>query len=257
MSLLLRTTAIMLLLFSRAPAFAATSVDTSAKEDRSESQNEISSSVFRHSLSGLYGIQSNNTRVIQPYNDFTVLYSKAHQAQHELESLCKSAAMQTTTSVHFSGVKSEQRALDKIDSDFNGQAERITDLARATIVADDVPSLVRAYEVLNRQATIVKVKNRFKHPAPSGYRDLNVLVRLPKTQIIAEVQLHLKDIAEVKNGAEHSIYEQIQQIERKALNEDRALSSMEMAQIARVRKQSQQLYQQAWQPYITTQLQAA
>ncbi|CSD98239.1 Uncharacterised protein [Vibrio cholerae] len=27
----------------------------------------------------------------------------------------------------------------------------------------------------------MKVKNRFKNPAESGYRDLNVLVQLPKT----------------------------------------------------------------------------
>ena len=58
--------------------------------------------------------------------------------------------------------------------------------------------------------TINARKNRFKKPTASGYRDLNLLVRLPKTNLIAEVQLHLKAIADVKSGPEHDLYEQIQ-----------------------------------------------
>jgi len=83
------------------------------------------------------------------------------------------------------------------------------------------------------------------------------LVRLPKTNIIAEVQLHLKAIAEVKSGAEHELYEIIQGIERVASAQNRALNDIETAQITSLRRQSLELYQQAWQPYITTQLKAA
>ena len=257
MSLLLRTTALMLLIFSRGPAFAAMPADTSAPENRAESQNEVSSKLFRHSLSGLYGIQTTNAAITQPYDDFDILYTKAHQAQMELENLCKSTAMLTGTEPHFAGVKSKQRAQEKIRAEFAGDNTRITDLARATIVADDVPSLVKAYEILNREATVVKVKNRFKKPAPSGYRDLNLLVRLPKTNIVAEVQLHLANIAQVKSGPEHTIYEQVQKIERTALLENRELTELELTKIDRIRSRSRDLYQQAWQPYITTQLQAA
>jgi hypothetical protein len=113
------------------------------------------------------------------------------------------------------------------------------------------------YEVLERESTIVKVKNRFKKPAVSGYRDLNVLVQLPKTNIIAEVQLHLHDIAEVKNGPEHDIYEAVQKIERLAASENRPLTEVEHAQIKRFRFHSKELYQQAWLPYVTTNIEAA
>ncbi|MCG3728513.1 phosphoribosylglycinamide formyltransferase [Vibrio cincinnatiensis] len=259
MSLLLRTTALMLLTLSRAPAFAAAIpvINSSSQEPQGEYQNQINAQRFKHSLSGLYGIKTTYHTMIQPYNDFDVLYSKAHQAQHELETLCKSTAMLTSTQAHFSGVKSQQRAREKVTLELAGQAERITDLARATMIADDVPSLVEAYEALGREATIVKVKNRFKSPAPSGYRDLNVLVELPKTKIIAEVQFHLKAIADVKSGPEHALYEQIQQIERQANQEQRPLSLWESAQIKRFRTESFNLYQQAWLPYITTNIQAA
>lgn len=259
MNLLLRTTALMLLILSRAPAFAAAMpVDTNVEDNRStESQSEISSEVFKHSLSGLYGIQSISSTPLQPYRDFDVLYSKSHQAQHELTNLCKKTAMLTGTTPFTCGVKSRERAQEKIAADFAGQNERITDLARSTIVANDVPSLVQAYEMLRRSATIVKVKNRFKNPTPSGYRDLNILVRLPKTQLIAEVQLHLKGIEKVKSGEEHRIYENIQTLERTAAAQQRDLTELERVKIEQLRAQAKNLYQNAWHPYITTQLQAA
>ncbi|MCG9579213.1 phosphoribosylglycinamide formyltransferase [Vibrio tubiashii] len=257
MSLFLRTTALMLLMLSRAPAFAAIPTAPGNEENRSTNQNEVCSKAFKHNLSGLYGIKSMSTTPVQPYTDFDVLYSKAHQAQAELETICKSTALLTSTESYFAGVKSSDRAKEKIAYELDGQTERITDLARATIVADDIESLMSAYEVLNRETTIVKVKNRFKKPAESGYRDLNVLVQLPKTNLVAEVQLHLKAIADVKSGPEHDIYERIQKIERAAAIEGREYNEFEMAQIRNMRRESKELYQNAWQPYITTHLSAA
>ncbi|KGY12652.1 phosphoribosylglycinamide formyltransferase [Vibrio tubiashii] len=256
MSLFLRTTALMLLMLSRAPAFAAIPIAPSNEESRS-TNNEVCSKTFKHNLSGLYGIQSMSSAPVQPYTDFDILYSKAHQAQAELETLCRSTALLTSTDSYFSGLKSSQRAKEKIAHELNGQPERITDLARATIVANDIQGIVSAFEVLNRETTIVSVKNRFKKPAASGYRDLNVLVQLPKTKLIAEVQIHLKAIADVKSGPEHEIYKRIQKIERAAANEARDFNQFEMAQIRNMRSESKALYQNAWQPYITTHLSAA
>ncbi|EDP60183.1 RelA/SpoT domain-containing protein [Vibrio sp. AND4] len=257
MSLFLRTTALMLLILSRAPAFAALPNVPSNEQERSASQNEVCSKLFKHSLSGLYGIQSTDFAPTQPYADFEELYSKAQQAQFELEGICKNAALLTGTQPYFAGIKSQHRAKEKITHELDGQVERITDLARATIVANDVASLVSVYEALERETTIVKVKNRFKKPTASGYRDLNLLVRLPKTGLITEVQLHLKAIADVKSGPEHDLYEQIQKIERQALVEQRNLTDIETASIRKMRVQSKNLYQKAWQPYLTTHIEAA
>lgn len=257
MSVFLRTTALMLLVLSRAPAFAATVSTNSAEPTRTPAQNQVSSKVFRHSLSGLYGIKAFDSNPTQPYTDFDVLYSKSHQAQAELETICKSTALLTNSEALFAGVKSQARAEEKIVLELNGDVTRITDLARATIIANDVESLVEVYEAVSREADVVKVKNKFKSPADSGYRDLNLLVRLPKTNIIAEVQLHLKAIADVKSGPEHELYEIIQGIERNALAQNRPINDIEAAQINNLRSQSLELYQQAWQPYITTHIKAA
>ncbi len=258
MNSFLRAAMLSLLVIARAPAFAV--YPTPANNDNSKpnsNQGEVCSTAFKHSLSGLYGIPSHNVTPLQPYSDFYALYSKAHQAQSELEILCKSTAMLTDSEALFCGAKSVERAKQKVQFELDGKAERITDIARATIVANDIASLVNVYEILEREATVVKVKNRFKSPTPSGYRDLNVLVQLPKTNIIAEVQLHLKDIATVKNGPEHDIYEQVQKIERLAASEGREYSDFEKTQLKRFRFQSKELYQQAWLPYVTTNLEAA
>ncbi|WP_165311155.1 RelA/SpoT domain-containing protein [Vibrio ziniensis] len=257
MSQFLRTTALMLLVLSRAPAFAAVPPTMPSKAQGGEFENQLTSQRFKHSLSGLYAISTTEDTVFQPYDDFDVLYSKSHYAQAELETLCKSTALLTSTEAYFAGVKSAHRAKEKVNTELDGDTARITDLARATIVANDISSLMDAYETLSKEVTIVKVKNRFKTPAPSGYRDLNILVELPKTGIIAEVQFHLQAIADVKNGAEHKLYEQIQHIERLAKREQRSYTSLETAKINRIRSESKNLYQQAWQPYITTHIQAA
>ncbi|MBD1556933.1 RelA/SpoT domain-containing protein [Vibrio sp. S9_S30] len=255
MNLFLKTTALMLLLLSKAP-FAAVHSPTDPSDtarSSSSSQNQPNANVFRRSLSGLYSIRSTHTQPTQPYSDFDVLYSKAHQAQIELESLCKTVGMLSGTTPYFAGVKGKLRAKDKIEKELNGNVSRITDLARTTLVAKDIPSLVAAYEMLHKNAKILKVKNRFKSPTPSGYRDLNVLLELPKTRLIAEVQLHLSEIAEVKNGAEHEIYQKIQFIERTASIESREMNDIEIQNIKRLRSKAKSLYQSAWQPYIAPQ----
>jgi hypothetical protein len=258
MSLFLRAAALSLLMLARAPAFATLPTAPNSDTARTNnSQGQVCSTKFRRNLSGLYGIPNHNLTPLQPHSDFDTLYSKSHQAQSELEALCKSTALLTSSEAYFNGIKSPQRAKEKVQYELGGKAERITDIARATVVANDIASLMHVYEVLEREATIVKVKNRFKKPTPSGYRDLNVLVQLPKTNIIAEVQLHLKEIADVKNGPEHDIYEQVQKIERLAASEDRDLTDFEQAQMTRFRFESKDLYQDAWLPYVTTNIEAA
>ena len=126
-------------------------------------------------------------------------------------------------------------------------------MARATVVADSIPDLVTAYESINRETTVLSVTNRFAKPAQSGYRDIKLLVELPKTKLVAEIQLHLKEIATVKNGAEHKLYEEIQNIERLTLVENREFTEFEQARVAKLRMLSQSLYANAWQAYLPTQ----
>jgi hypothetical protein len=203
-------------------------------------------------LAGLFSITEYQAHDIkQPHSDFNLLYQKAISGQSELESITRKIAQKSNTYTYSSGVKSKQRALDKVTTKHTGNSEKITDIARTSIVAQDIPEMMKAFELLEQNTQLLRIKNRFVTPNPSGYRDLSLLVRLPESGIIAEVQLHLEAFSVIKNGKEHDNYEQIQQIQRLQLRENRELSEIELASIAKLRKESQQMYQQAWDQYLS------
>ncbi|WP_419238880.1 phosphoribosylglycinamide formyltransferase [Photobacterium leiognathi subsp. mandapamensis] len=249
----LRTSFILFCMLSRsvvaAPAVAPAYTITDQPSPTRLSQ--ASRKAFQRDISGLYSIQSwKSDNITQPYNNFDALYQASTQAQVELEQLMRSICLVSSAEALIPPVKSAQRAQQKIATELNGQTNKITDIARASLVAEDISSLVQSFELLSKEATVVGVKNRFKKPTASGYRDLKVLVELPHSKIIAEVQLHLKDISDVKNGKEHDIYEQIQKMERLALHEKRPLTKFEEKKIKNLRQESLHLYQEAWQQYL-------
>ncbi|MCP4320362.1 MAG: hypothetical protein GY951_10780 [Psychromonas sp.] len=213
----------------------------------SKSQNSYSKD-----LAGLYSVEAfQSAHIKQPYSEFELLYQNAIIGQSELENITESIAFATATKTFSSGIKSQLRALNKINSKLDGNSEQITDLARTSIVAQDVATLMSAFELIEQQTEVVRVKNRFKKPGASGYRDLSLLVRLPDSKIIAEVQIHLEAFSVIKNGEEHNNYEQIQRIERLQQTENRVLSEIELASINKLRKLSQQMYHTAWSQYLS------
>ncbi|MEH6453975.1 MAG: hypothetical protein V7782_13150 [Psychromonas sp.] len=208
--------------------------------------------LYSKNIAGLYCISDFEANQIkQPYTEFDLLYKNAIAAQHELHDISERIASQSYAYMLSSGVKDKTRALNKINKALDGNSEKITDLARTSIVAHDIASLIDSFQLIEQEMEIVRIKNRFKTPNASGYRDLSLLVRLPETGLIAEVQLHLEQFSEIKNGKEHKNYEQIQQIQRLQVTEQRALNDIELASIKRLRKESNLMYQQAWNQYLS------
>lgn len=218
---------------------------------------------FQQALKALYRIQTKPLAapnadhleaLTQPVNSLTALMSLAPSAQHELEDLLKHTAKQTNTHVKLAPVKSWQRAQQKIADKLQGRASGLTDVVRGSLVATSIPELVSSYQALSQHAQVVQTKNRFKSPKASGYRDINLLLRLPSSDMIVEVQLHLDAISEIKNGPEHETYQSVQRIERLARSQKRPLTEQERDQIAQYKQASATLYQQAWQGYLSAPL---
>ncbi|GHA32363.1 phosphoribosylglycinamide formyltransferase [Photobacterium aphoticum] len=253
---LFRTCFVLFCILGRGPVANATIPQfTDADIEHPASPTQDTKDNFQRSLSGLYAIPSfRAASVNQPFTDIDTLYQHAEPAQHELQQLLTQVSLHTTTLPILPGVKSKERAAYKIATELNGHPELLTDIARGTLVADNIASLVDAYSLLSREATVLETKNRFKTPAASGYRDLKMLVQLPQTGIIAEIQLHLNAIADIKSGPEHDIYANIQQIERTAQAEQRVLNDIERATITQLRNQSQEMYQHAWHQYLNPSL---
>lgn len=185
----------------------------------------------------------------QDTQDLDALMARAPQAQQELIALLNHINHASQTSSIIPATKSYQRAAQKVQLKFNGDASQLTDIARASVVANDVNSLLTSYQLLRQSTNVVQLKNRFAEPKTSGYRDLNVLVKLPQSQMVVEVQFHLNDIAEIKSGPEHQVYEKTQAIELQAKKQRRALNDLERASIAKLRQDSHKQYHKAWLYY--------
>lgn len=247
MNKLFRTFFIFLLLLSTRAAVAN---PLDINDAKAESGNYSARQTHSHDLEGLYAISSQTFDTPrQASSDLANLYASAHYAQAELSQLLQNIAAQSGSQVIIPPVKSYPRAAQKVATKFKGDASQLTDLARASIVTDSIQELMQAYHILTEQTQVVKQKNRFAEPKASGYRDLNLLVRLPSTGMIAEVQLHLKDIAQIKSGPEHQVYEKVQLIEATAIKQQRPLSEFELAQIAQLRQESHKLYHRTWLNY--------
>ncbi|WP_394496581.1 RelA/SpoT domain-containing protein [Shewanella sp. ENK2] len=244
MNRIFRTFFIFLLLLTTRNAIAVT-VDTSAEKPIYDVSHALV-----NDLDSLFNLASTAGAAPLQYTDnLDQLYERAPLAQNELSRLLNDISQTCHTQVIIPEIKTYQRAQQKIQRKFEGDASYITDIARATLVADDVSTLMRSYHALNQSTEVVQVKNRFAEPKASGYRDVNLLVKLPESEMIVEVQLHLAKIADIKSGPEHQVYQQTQQIEDIAQAEHRPLNDFEMMQIVHLRQSSHKLYHKAWLSY--------
>ena len=92
-------------------------------------------------------------------------------------------------------------------------SSQVTDMIRCSAIYDTLPELLDSLRRLKDDPAvdIVQVKNRFDPSfdvSQLGYRDLKMLVTLPGIShgYVAEVQLHLRSIIEVKSGEGHKAY---------------------------------------------------
>ncbi|MEU4518464.1 toxin glutamine deamidase domain-containing protein [Amycolatopsis sp. NPDC024027] len=102
--------------------------------------------------------------------------------------------------------KDSARALAKIEKhDWDGS--RLHDLVGTKIQFEQVADMYRALDAVRNdpELTIVDFTDRLAEPKDSGYRDLQLNVRLPNGHV-AELRLHLTHIDEVASY-EHALYE--------------------------------------------------
>lgn len=82
---------------------------------------------------------------------------------------------------------------------------RITDLLRATIVVATPDQLAAAVEAVGTRFEVVRVKDRYAKPTPTGYRDVLISVRTPEG-VDAEIQVNVPQMLLVKDSG-HKLYE--------------------------------------------------
>ena len=242
---MIQTIALVALMFSRSSVMSQASELVELREKNMGSMYDKRAITDKY-LEKLFSIKDSQGWYKQPTSNLDELYVVSDNARKELYAVLNEITDKYDANYLSAPVKTRERAEQKIAHQFNGDVSLITDIVRDSIVADSIKDVVDIYDYLSNRVEIVRVKNRFNSPTKSGYRDLSTTIRLPNTGILAEVQIHLREISKVKSGSEHDVYEIIQGLERNAKLENRALSKFEISQIESAREQSRNLYHQAW-----------
>ncbi|HET6705367.1 MAG TPA: toxin glutamine deamidase domain-containing protein, partial [Amycolatopsis sp.] len=143
--------------------------------------------------------------------------------------------------------KDDARALAKI-AKYGWDGSRLTDLVGAKIQFERVADMYRALDAVRTdpQLEIVKFSDRLAEPQDSGYRDLQMNVRLPNGHV-AELRLHLTHIDDVASY-EHALYEVRRDFETFSKKEGREgfLSPEEAALDAALTEQVRSRFEEAF-----------
>jgi hypothetical protein len=157
-----------------------------------------------------------------------------------------------------SELKDEDRMREKYGDQYESAHKKIGDVVRTSIIFDDLGSLYRAVIKLYETVEIIRVKDRFINPRPSGYRDLLFNIRLedPETgkDHITEVQFQLAAIHNVRKE-EHTLYRKRRTLEQecdlylKQNPGDEAGVEELRREISRLEGESSEIFEEAWKPY--------
>jgi hypothetical protein len=124
------------------------------------------------------------------------MYAKAPGAKAEIDAIADGIAKETGGKVAKVPLKGRDRALEKAIKDYRGDASRVKDIARNTIVVDST-QYDKAVALLKEQGAKVKTYDAASHPM--GYSGTNAVIKT-KAGIPAEIQVNTPDMIYAKES---------------------------------------------------------
>jgi hypothetical protein len=117
---------------------------------------------------------------------------------------------------HFDGIKDPKRAIEKVCRVYGGHCDRVLDLLRATIVADDVSQIETALELLtsgfDKRVSVRRIKNKFEaRIVKGGFRNIHINLVLtrqgapPESGFLCELQVQHREIFEAEQGNDREV----------------------------------------------------
>lgn len=186
----------------------------------------------------------------QPDLSFDDLYKQAEssvpvleKSTHDFLNRLKAGNPELFESVTFEvgPLKAPDRALAKINADYGGDHRQVKDLVRGRFVVDTPEQITAIKQAILEELDVDSIKDKFAHPtATTGYRDINTKIGLENGHI-AEIQIQQRDMLRV-NTLTHDLMEESQNIERKALNENRQKTPEEITKIENLDNQMRELH---------------
>ncbi|MDR0779722.1 MAG: hypothetical protein LBF16_03380 [Pseudomonadales bacterium] len=166
----------------------------------------------------------------QRITDFDALYQQAKESQPLYAAQMNEYLTQLKTRYPgvFEGVVFEQgplktrdRALSKINADYEGNAAEISDLVRGRFVVNTAQQADILRKDLSQRPPfkVEQLKDQFAEPLDTLFRAENAKIRLNNGHL-AELRVEHKGMLEASNST-HKLYEEMQEIERRAKLEQR------------------------------------
>ncbi|MGF6936858.1 hypothetical protein OKW41_006020 [Paraburkholderia sp. UCT70] len=148
-------------------------------------------------------------------------------------------------------LKGRERAIDKVVSDYAGDATKIKDVLRGTIVAPNVDAARDAIRQIGERFDIVgdsrNLLARESKASGDGYRDAKLNVR--SNGVTAEIQVNVPEMIAAKKQA-HSLY-----IERSRIARDLEAGSNaphKEARVGELDRKMREIYDAAWERALRT-----
>lgn len=117
---------------------------------------------------------------------------------------------------HPAPIKSKHRATEKLLRSYAGHAERVLDYVRSTLIVNSISEANAVLQFVLAETVVFVVKNRFDPIYDGletfGYRDINMQLTFPEFEgtpwdgYIIELQIHLKQILDIKSDDGHTKY---------------------------------------------------
>jgi len=185
--------------------------------------------------------------VLQKSSNLDELYKAAKVANEELVPMTKKFAIETEGEAGFrNGLKEKERAIEKINADYEGIASKLLDIAGSKVVYNTVDDLYKALENFHKEYKILKFKDRIQNPLSSGYRDILMNIEMKNGHVV-EFRLHLKEIDDATIIG-HKLYQQRRILE--AISTTRDLTVDEMKTMFKLINAEKELYNNAWEKII-------
>lgn len=127
---------------------------------------------------------------------FEEVYGKAPAAKAEIDATADQLAAQYGGRVAKAPIKSQERAIEKITNDYDGDPTRIKDLARNTIIVESDQVGAVAAELSNRGANVKIIDGAGD---PLGYSGVNSTVKT-RAGIPAEIQVNSPEMIYAKES---------------------------------------------------------
>ena len=188
-----------------------------------------------------------NKTLFQNTNNLDELYDAARVANEELKTITTNFAKKNKGKPGFrDGLKSKERAIEKIESDYAGDASRLVDIAGSKVVYETIDDLYLALNKFNKEYKILKIKDRIQKPL-NGYRDILINIEM-KNKHIVEFRLHLREMDEVVDGIGRKLYEKQRTLD--AIMDTRDLTKTEKDLYKDIVAKQNNLYEVAWAKII-------